>query len=387
MSAGQNEISLLVDGLAFGGWKRVDIQRSLECMAGEFALEITTKWTGRETPYKLREGLACQVLIGGDVVITGYIDLYRVRGDKDTRTINVHGRDKTADLVDSSAIFKSGQWHNVGLLQIVKDIAQPFGIGVVVDDAADLGEPFKSFALQEGEKAIEAVDRACRMRAVLCTSTPLGEVLLTQASDDSTGVQLVEGVNVKAFEATHSWRERFSAVTIKGQGKGDDDEAGEAVAHAKAEAKDAEINRYRPLVVVAEHGAGLKALQERAVWEVQVRMGRGKRGQVTVAGWRTGGDGDQGPLWQPNRLVFIDSDTMGLADDLLIVGCTYKINDRDGTETDLTFARREAFEVVEGVRRSRLSGRLNHRTQKEKKKRGEGYQSSWDLTPPTKGAR
>lgn len=381
-----NQVRLLVDGQAFEGWKRLEVASSIEQMASNFVLGVSLKWDGQTLPYALREGLPCQLLLGEDLLVTGYIDDFEVSFDAQRVEVNVHGRDKTADLVDCAAIHKTGQWRGQGLRQIVSDIAAPFGIAVVVDDAADLGDVFKSFALEEGETAFNAIDRACRMRAVLCTSTPAGEVLLTQASEDEAGVQLIEGLNILRGNATHTWRERYSSVVLKGQGPGDDDESGATVAHAKAEATDAEINRYRPLVVVAEHGAGLKTLQDRAAWEVAVRMGRGKRGRLSVVGWRTGLEGRQGALWRKNTMAYINSPTLNLDHELLIVGTTHRLTE-SGAETELTFARREAFEVVNGVKRSRLSGRINHRTQKEKRKRGEGYQASWELTPPTRAGK
>lgn len=382
MTDERNEVKLLVDGQAFIGWKEVIIKPSLECMAGSFELSVTTKWNGQDEPYKLREGLPCQVLIGDDPVITGYIDAYEPRGDKTSISISIHGRDKTADLVDCSAIHKSGQWLNAGLLRIVNDIAKPFGLGVTVDAGVALGEAFKSFSLQEGETAFTAIDRACRMRAVLCTSSPTGEVLLTRASAISTGVQLVHGVNIEAYAARHTWTERFSQVTVKGQGPGDDDNFGAAAAHGMAQAIDEEINRYRPLVVIAEHGAGLKALKERASWETQVRMGRGKRGSVTVTGWRTGKDGMAGDIWRPNRLVHVYSPPMHLDAEVLIVDCTYSLSDKSGCQTVLTFARREAFEVIGAAKAGKLAPRG-----RGSRKKGEGYQSSWELTPPTKEVR
>lgn len=380
----RNQVQLLVDGQRFEGWKRLEVSTSIEQMAGAFVLQVTLRWDGQGQPYALREGLPCQLLLGDDVVVTGYIDDFEVDFDAQAISVNVHGRDKTADLVDCSAIHKTGQWRNASLVQIVRDIALPFGVGVVVEDGAELGEAFKSFALEEGETAFAAIDRACRTRAVLCTSTEVGEVLLTRANDDDSVVQLIEGVNIKSGTATHTWKERHSVITLKGQAQGDDNEYGATVAHAKAVGTDAEINRYRPLVVVAEHGAGLKALQDRAKWEVAVRMGRGKRGRIKVVGWRQGRDGLVGALWRKNTMVYIDSPTLNLARDMLVVGCTYRLTEQ-GAETELTFARREAFEVVEGVRRSRLSGRINDKTQKEKKKKGDGYQASWEPTPPTKG--
>ena len=377
-----NEIRLLVDGQAFEGWTAMKVHRSIEQIAGAFVLQVTLKWTGQDDPYEIREGLPCTLMLGQDTLITGYIDEYHLDFDAESSEVTIHGRDRTGDLVDCAAIFKTGQWHNVGLLQIVKDIASPFNVGVVQDVGVDLGEPFKSFALEEGEKAFDAIDRACRMRAILCTSTPQGEVLLTLASEQTTPVQLIEGLNIKRASAVHSWKERHSKVTLKGQGKGSDDEWGETVAQVKAESNDGEINRYRPLVVIAEHGAGLKALQDRAKWESLVRMGRGKRGHIEVVGWRIGRDGLVGPLWTPNKLVYINSPRMRLDREMLIVGCEYELDDKRGHITRLTFSRPEAFSVVAGVKRSTLSQRINHRTQHEKHQRSKGWDSSFDINIP-----
>lgn len=381
MNEHDNECMLIIDGTAYGGWTRLEVLRSIEQIAGGYVLQLTSRWPGVDEPVRLREGLPCEVRLGDDLVITGHIDDFETDDTDTSSTVRVAGRDKTGDLVDCSAIYKTGQWRGVGLRQIVTDIARPFGISVSVAPGVDTGEVFKRFALEEGEKAFDAIDRACRLRAVLVVSTPDGNLLLTTASTVSTGVQLVEGVNMKKFHSKHSWKERYSEITLKGQVPGDDDEYGEAAAHLKSSAKDDEIDRYRPLVVIAEHGTSAKALKDRAAWEVKVRMGRGKRGGCTVVGWRTGKDGQEGPLWQPNTLVHVTSDRMNIDMELLIVSCSYQITEL-GKVTDLTFARPEAFQLVEGVGRSKLNAKLNDKTQKEKKKKGDGFTPSWELTPP-----
>ncbi len=377
-----NRVLLVVAGVAYEGWTQMRMQRGIEQIAGAFVLQVTLKWSGQDDAYEMREGLPCQVLIGQDVVITGYIDEVEPSYDAENSSVTVHGRSKTADLVDCSAIYKSGQWHHVGLLQIAQDIARPFGINVRVAPDLDLGDKFASFALEECETAFAAIDRACRMRGVLCTDTPAGELLLTLTADVSSGVQLVEGVNIKSAGARHSWKERYSQVTLKGQTKGDDEGWGATVAHVKAQAKDSEINRYRPLVVIAEHGAGLATLQERAQWEVKVRMGRGKRGHIEVVGWRTGTDGQIGELWTPNTRVYIKSPRLQLDREMLIADCEYEIDDKKGHITKITFCRPEAFEVVEGIRRGKLSHKINHRTQREKHKGRKNWNSSFSLDFP-----
>lgn len=385
-----NDCRLVIDGKAYGGWTRLEVQRGIEQIAGGFVLQLTSRYPGADEPMQMCAGLACQIYLGSDLLITGYIDDFETDDTETSSTVRVSGRDKTGDLVDSSAIYKTGQWRNVRLEQIVADIARPFGISVAVAPGTDTGEVFKRYALEEGEKAFEAIDRASRLRAVLVTSTPEGNLLLTTASDVSSGIQLVEGVNLKKFNSRHSWKERHSEITLKGQVPGDDQEYGAAAAHLKASATDQEIDRYRPLVVIAEHGTSNKNLADRAAWEAKVRMGRGKRGGCTLVGWRTGKDGQEGPLWRENTLVHVTSPRMYLDMELLIVACSYQLTEQ-GKIIELTFARREAFELVDGIGRSRLNGKLKDKTQKEKKKKGDGFTPSWELLPPnprdTRGAR
>lgn len=381
MSELDNQCTLVIAGVAYGGWTRLEVQRGIEQIAGGFVLQLTSRYPGVDVPMQLREGLACQVLLGNDLVISGYVDDYETDDTDTSSTVRLAGRDRSADLVDCSAIYKTGQWRGATLAQIVTDIAFPFKIGVVVAPGTDTGDVFKRFALEEGEKAFDAIDRACRLRAVLVTSTPDGNLLITRASTARSGVALVEGVNMKKFNSHHSWKERYSSIVMKGQVPGDDDENGAAAAHLKATAQDMEINRHRPLVVLAEHGTSSKSLADRAAWEVKVRMGRGKRGGCTVVGWRTGTDGQAGPLWQPNTLVQVTSSRMNIDREMLIVSCSYQLTEQ-GRVTELTFARPEAFDLVDGIGRSPLNARLNDKTQKEKKQKGEGLVPSWELTPP-----
>lgn len=225
-----NECTLVVDGKAYAGWTRLEVQRGIEQIAGGFALQLASVYPDAQAPVQLREGLSCEVQLGDDLVISGYIDDLETDDTESGSSVKLVGRDKTADLVDCSAIHKTGNWRGVHLVQIVTDIAKPFGIAVVVAPGTDTGEVFKRFALEEGEKAFDAIDRACRLRGVLVTSSPDGNLLITTASTTSSGVQLIEGVNMRKFNSKHSWKERHSEIIIKGQMPGDDHEYGEAVA-------------------------------------------------------------------------------------------------------------------------------------------------------------
>ena len=378
-----NDCILELGGMLYGGWTDVDIQTGLEQIGGGFSISLTQRWPGVDVPQDIREGAACKVRLGDDVVINGYVDVVDIDCDATSTQVKIEGRDRAGDLVDCSAIHKTGQWHGVRLEQIVADIAAPFGISVAVDAGVSTGDVFTSFALDDGETAFSAIDRACRLRAVLVVSTADGNLLLTQASTTRADVALVEGVNMERMRATHSWRERHSVITLTGQVPGNDDTNGPEAAHIKRVAADEQITRYRPLIVIAEHGTSAKAMADRAAWEVKARMGRGKRGSTQVVGWRTGADGQTGALWRYNMLLPVTSARLGLDMDMLIVSCHDRLGER-GRTCDLTFARPEAFALTEGVGRSKLTKKLNDKTQAEKHKKGDKTDERWAVGSPGK---
>ena len=194
----------MVGGQAYGGWKSLEVERGIEQLAGEFQLTLTHRWPGEDAPIGLREGLPCEVKFGQDLLITGYIDTIDIDLTDTSCRLSVSGRDKTGDLVDSSAIHGSGQWKNVRLEQIVRDICKPFGIEVLVQ--TDTGEAISSFSLDDGEKAFDAIDRAARSKAILVSSLA-GQLVLTRASETLIETKLIEGLNIRRISARHTGRD------------------------------------------------------------------------------------------------------------------------------------------------------------------------------------
>lgn len=367
-------VQLKVGGQLFGGWKTFRAEAGIEQASGAFDLTVMDRWAGQDKPWKILPGDACELLLADQVIITGFVDTPRPRFNKQQHGIRVSGRDKTMDLIDSSAIYKSGQWKRAKLDRIARDIAQPFGIDVLV--VGDVGAAFDSFQIEMGERAFQTIDRAARQRGMLVTTDGTGRLILTRASTVKGAGRLVQGENILEGELELSWKERFSEITVKGQGKGDATTFGAKVAHGKASIKDDAITRYRPLIVISEqHGKG-PSFAQRAEWERNVRRGRGTRAQIKVQGWT-----DQaGVVWRPNTLVPVDSVYLGIKQDLLIAKCTYS-KDESGTFTDLQLVHPSAFDMLEGIRGTPLSRQIRgkdgaedkrkHARDRARKKRGE----------------
>ncbi|TCS35802.1 prophage tail gpP-like protein [Paucimonas lemoignei] len=368
-------VQLKVGSNVFGGWKTMRAEVGIEQCAGAFELGVTDRWAGQATPLQVRAGEACTLMLAEQTVITGFIDVPKPRYDSKSHGISVSGRDKTMDLIDCSAIYKSGQWKNVTLDRIARDICKPFGIEVVAH--GDTGEIFDSFNIEEGERAFETIDRAARMRSVLVTTDGTGKLILTRASTQKAGTSLVEGENILFAELENSWKERYSQITIKGQGKGNLTEFGEKVAHGSATVQDDAITRYRPLIVIAEqHGKG-PSFKQRAEWERNVRRGRGIRATIVVQGWTM----NDGKLWRPNLLVPVKSPYLYIDQQLLIAKCIYSKDDSSGTLTTLQLVHPSAFDVLQGVRGTPLNRRIRgtnglEDNRKHAKERAKGNKSA-----------
>lgn len=358
---------LKVDGVYYGGWKTVRVTRSIEQLAGTFDLEVTERWPGQPAASPIKPGQQGQLFLDGEPVITGYVDTVVADYDATKHTIRVTGRDKTGDLVDCSAVYKTGQWHNVKIDQLARDLLKPYDIKVVIE--SDTGSAFSSFNIQEGETVFECLERAARMKALLLTSNPEGDLVITRAGNRRLEHGLVEGKNIKGARGEFSWKERFSSYTVKGHGRlGADGDSLHASPSGKS--TDEIITRHRPLIVVAESHSHNASLRDRAEWERNVRRGRSARGSITVQGWKN----PAGTVWQPNTLVPVTSPMLWLDNaEMLIVGCTWTLDDNGGSLTELAIAKPEAFKLLQGVSQSKLFGKLKSKELREKREKADDW--------------
>jgi len=332
------EVTLLANGQKFGGWTSVNIRKSMESLAHEFTLELTNQRVsalGQSVPtgLTLRDVRTaadefsvldeCEIRIDGKSVITGYVDDFDFEYDANRADLRVTGRSKTGDLIDCSAVYKTGLWQKATIEQIAKDLCGPFGIEVlalVLGFETDWSKPFDRFRLDDGETVFEALTRAAEMRAVILTTGSDGNLQIERAGQFSSGAGLELGKNVMLGAIARSYRERFSEYTFKGQTEASDDWSGLSANDLAHKATDTGVSRYRPLVVHSDKQRGKADVGKRAVWERNVRAGRSIRHRYVVEGWTS----NLGLLWEPNSLVKItdewcDVDTTALVTSVELV--------------------------------------------------------------------
>lgn len=328
-----DDVQLIVDGQALTGWEEVEVARSLEAISGSFSLKASDPGGWPVEPQS-----ACEVLLEGETVITGFVDAVRVSLAPKQHDIEISGRDKAGDLVDCSATNQPGQWDDIDLYNLVAQLCDPFLITVVQD--VDVGDNFDSFALQPGESVHEAIERACRLRAVLATSDGLGRVILTRAKQEGTAVDLVYGKNLEGVQLTIDDAGRYRSYIVRGQHQGSDEEDPEDAAGAEGKAQDEGARAGRTLIVIAEGQVDDSKAQQRAAWEATVRAARSRPVSAVVTGWR---QVPGGPLWQPNQLVNIHVPLLRLDQEMLVVSTRMRRALSGGTTTELGLVRPDAY--------------------------------------------
>lgn len=327
-----DEVVLLVDGTLYSGWTEVSIKRALEAASGSFSVSLTERWPGQTAKWPIYAGSGVQVYIGQELCISGWVDEVKVAIDATTHSMSVSGRDRTADIIDCSAIQRPGQWRNKKLESIAADLCSPFGVKVRAD--ASTGSALTEFSAQPGETVYECLERAAKKCGLLVSSDPEGTLLFTRSGSQRFATILKEGDNLESIEGSFSSKERFSKYIVESQTSG----SGEAAKVVKAQAEDQAITRYRPLAIMAEDQATPAQALARAKYEAQIRAARALVFTARLPGWRAGTES----IWKPNRIVALDAPSVRGTGDVLIEQVEFSLGE-GGSSTTLTLKRPDAF--------------------------------------------
>lgn len=336
-------IVLEVNNKNYTGWNKVRVRRSMDEFLGSFTLQLVDGgddspfgqvYPGDQSRIYARTGEGSQVQ---EVeILNGYIDSReRFRSGSDTG-MSVGGSDLAQDLVDCSASVTSNQWTKATLAKITSDLITPYGL-TLVDNAGDT-TIFKNFRLQNGESNFAAIERAARQVGVLPLTNAAGGVVLTHAkSSETTPVaNLIDGQNIKTLRESLTRRARFSEYIFRGQNTGGGSAWTPTTTQIEARATDSAIDRYRPLIILADGSTSKATLQKRVNWEAQVRAGRALTHSVEVVDWFIPATAGSDPQpWEINTIINLVSTKMGLETRRLITAVEFILDSAGGKVTNL----------------------------------------------------
>lgn len=335
------DIALVVNGKRFSGWESAKVACPLESIARSFELSVSDRWASNAQAWPIDDGDECKIMIGDDVVITGYVDERSPEYDAEGHTLTLTGSDKTAQLVDCSALLSAWEFRNVDVYKFVTKVCQPFAITVALQPVL-IGKipPVLKLSINVGEKSFGAIDQVCRLAGVLPLSDGDGEITLTRGDDGRAATSLIEGVNCKRVKAKFSSRNRYYKYLVLGQHQATDQFFGPEAAQVKGQCIDSNVkNKARVLVIRPEGNVTPDYAQRRAQWEMTTRAARADSVTVEIQGWRQA----NGDLWAPNLIVPVKLPRARVKGDMLISRVEFEVSSNGGRLTTLTLCRPDGF--------------------------------------------
>jgi len=376
-------ILVQINGVDYENFISVTARRSIETITGTFEAVATIDKFGN-FPIKLQDTV--RILVEGQSVINGFIEVIEPSYDNTSHTIRLAGRDKTADVIDSSvkAPFSlSPSKGTITLKTTIEKLLEGNGINIGVIDLVN-PKPFgagDTLDAEVGQNMFEVIDKYCQKRQVLATTDGNGNIVIARGSTNLIGARLVHRDtnlvsptpqtdlgpefppitrenNILSASARYSMAERFNEYAVLSQSN-----LGSLLSAAIASntssivdqpgsAKDTDVRASRFLSIPADTSNDVNTSVDRAIWEANVRRSRGFSYQCSVQGFLATED----QIWAPNFLVSVKDGKADIDSQLLIKTVEYNSSDA-GTVTTLEMSYKDSFNLQ--AERSVIDSRSN----------------------------
>ncbi len=343
-------INLQVNGVEYTNFTDASVSVALDTLSNDFTFTATLP-AGQNLPFK--GGESCTIVVDDELVMTGFIENVTGTYTAGSHVIIVSGRDKTADVLDSSINIMDDIRAPVTLKQIIEKVIEHIGADIAVVDAAS-PEPFNKaediVAPQPGDNAFQFIEGYAQKRQVLLTSNAEGNIVITNSEATPSGgvLQNALGGNSNNIVAS-SWAYLANGLYNKYIQKGQLDPvalsfggstSSDGVVSQQGEAVDDSIRAGRQLVTTPDKGFSQAQLQSRAEWSKKIRQGRSVSYSCDTQGFQN----SAGALWTVNTLVSIFDDFADIDRDLLLNSIQFSYSGR-GSISLLTFVEADAYEL------------------------------------------
>lgn len=340
----KDSISLVVNGQAYDeAWDNIRVTRSLDMLCASFEFTTTQKQPYEMANWPIKMGNECSVYVGETLAVTGYIEDINISYDKDSHTVQVAGRDKTADLVDCTRGKKDYAVKGISIADIIKRLLAPHDIKLIIDSsvtalANKVPAAFTTF--DTGDPLVVLILKLTKREGILPVVTPEGALMLTATGIKRTSDSIQTGINVLSGGLKQSNKEIYSIYLTKGFSRGSDNTKVDAFTYESIfEDKSGLMPRYRPYANI-EFGGDRGTGKSRADWEARYRAANARLFGFTVQGWTQ----RNGEIWEPNTLVKVQDDVFDVDAEMLINACEYQQTSK-GTITSMQICSPEKYKV------------------------------------------
>lgn len=383
--ANNEGLIIKVNGQQYTNFKGFAVSVGMELLPSFAVVQYTQK---DANTFKFTNGDPATVSIGSDLVLTGYVTYY----SDETWTVNAHNKSfviksKTQDLADGQYPL----WHNgkfrpseisgpITFKDLATMLCEPFNIGV--NYTSTINTTLQAVKVTVGQSVLSILEPYAKFVGVIMMDSPDGNLKICDVCPDqqptvqpqgqgqpfqnnqdpslappqNNPVRFVNGEWTTAnpgapgaFSFSKSWEDRFSDYYVYNPYNIDWSitptaaQASTLIAHAQ----DPELTakkRFKPMYIqTAKYDANdpMTYAQRLANWEMNRRMGRSEKYNLTFTGWRDGA----GTLYLPNQMAQSVTDDNNNPITMIIAGATLNKTLDGGTTTDVLLMPRQAFLV------------------------------------------
>jgi prophage tail gpP-like protein len=335
---GAEQIRVEVGGDVFTAWEQVKVRSAFDEACRSYSLKAANELGAAATHARFALGVELKIFANDDLLLDGYVDRRRPKLGEDETEIVIIGRSKSCDLVDCSAVHDSGDFENMTAVDIGNAIAAGIAARFETDQTL---EKVEAYSLAQGKTIFTVVEELCRDQNKTLTGTAAGNVLVTKAGTRRHAGGLYEGVNIIEAEGDHNACNRHSKYIVRGQSvTGHGAEALEI----EAVANDGKVRRFRPLIIVQKETSSKARAKGRAATRRDRAAGYALGCDVTIQGCRD----EAGTVFEPGRLIWTESETLGIAQDMLIESADFSQDSKGGSLTSLGLVDPRAYDGDKG---------------------------------------
>jgi prophage tail gpP-like protein len=306
-----------IEVVSINGWTaftEVNVRVGINEAAREFTATLAAE-LGASTVNRLFDvGTEVTITTNGETLLTGYVEDKEPYFDANEAYIEISGRSKSADLIDSAADHDTGYFENKDPLEIAHEVSKAYGAKWESDQKLEKIEQYK---LQQGETCFRCVEKMTRQQGFTITGTKEGNAKITKAGNKRQAGSLIEGVNMLVGRGRHHSRNRHSKIIVRGQrpfGHGDEN------LEIEAEEQDSAVKRPRTIIIIQDEDTDEKRAKTRAKNRKDRTAGDALKATITAQGFHD----DTGQLWEPGNLVWTESPFLDIAQDMLIETADYR---------------------------------------------------------------
>lgn len=344
-------IQIRVNGQVYENFISASVSSSLKTLSGSFSLAVSAN--ERELlPIKMSDTI--EILIDDNVVLSGYLDKLSGDHSSSSHTISLTGRDKTADIIDSTVSSKKEYKGPFSLKKLIENVLRDSGIKdiKVIDEVGNLDNFTKSDSISAeiGQTIFDFIDTYASKRQVLLTTDGLGNLVITRGASENSGITLVKlksdptkRNNILSSSINIDNSQRFNKYIVQTQANpifSLSSSSPEKDTNINSSAIDSEIRASRVLEFQAEESLTDATAKQRAEWEANLRRSNSFTYTAVVQG-HSYAEG----IWKVNTLVAVIDEYWDISSDGLLVSDIEYSYGLDGTLTKLTFVYPESYTV------------------------------------------